>query len=120
MTTSTVKVEVPAATGIVVSDDALTATLADGRTVSVPLRWYPRLVHATPAERNNWELIAHGEHVHWPDLDEDLSVTSLLAGWPSRESERSFRRWLEAKQAGQSVALYETNVIEETPVRNVG
>ncbi len=113
MTTSTVmtiKMELPAATGIAVSGDALIATLADGRVISVPLRWYPRLVHATPEERNNWELIGHGEHIHWPDLDEDLSVKSLLAGWPSGESENSFRRWLEAKQAGRSVAIHEVQI----------
>lgn len=119
MTTSTVRMEVSAATGIEVSDDSLTATLADGRVISVPLGWYPRLAHATPEERNHWELIAHGEHIHWPDLDEDLSVKSLLAGWPSGESEASFRRWLEAKQAGRSVALYATGAGEGSPERKV-
>ena len=113
MTTSTVRMELPAATSIAVSGDTLTATLADGRVISVPLRWYPRLVHATPEERNNWELIAHGEHVHWPDLDEDLSVKSLLAGWPSGESEHSFRRWLEAKQAGRGITIQEIRAHEE-------
>ena len=105
MTTSTVEMELPEAVSVAVSDETLTATLADGRVISAPLRWYPRLAHATPDERGNWEIIAHGAHIHWPDLDEDLSVKGLLAGWPSGESERSFRRWLDAKQAGRSVAL---------------
>ena len=81
------------------------AELSDGRTISVPLAWYPRLVHATQEERNNWELIGQGQGVHWPDLDEDLSVEGLIAGRPSGESQRSFKRWLEAKLAGRSVLL---------------
>ena len=105
MTTSTVEMEAPEAVSVAVSDEALTATLADGRVISVPLQWHPRLAHATPDERGNWEIIAHGAHIHWPDLDEDLSVKGLLAGWPSGESERSFRRWLDARQAGRSGAL---------------
>ena len=90
-----------------VTEDTLTAELADGRTISVPLAWYPRLVHATQQERENWELVGGGQGIHWPDLDEDLSVEGLIMGRPSGESERSFSRWLEAKQAGRSVALYD-------------
>lgn len=119
ISTSKVEIEVSPATGITISADAITAMLADGRVISVPLRWYPRLLHGTMEERNNWELIAHGEHIHWADLDEDLSVKSFLAGWPSGESEASFRRWLEAKQAGRSIALYETGAGEGSPERKV-
>jgi hypothetical protein len=67
--------------------------LADGRTISVPLVWFPRLAHGTPAERAKWRLIANGEGIHWPDLDEDISVESLLAGRKSGETRESLRRW---------------------------
>ena len=98
MPTSTVRIRV--------TEDTLVVEF-DGRANSVPLAWYPRLVHATPAERNRWELHADNQHIHWPDLDEDLSVEGLLAGRPSGESERSFQRWLTAKEAGRSVKLYD-------------
>lgn len=81
-----------------VTDAVLTADLVDGRTVSVPLVWYPRLAHGTPDERRNWRLIGRGEGIHWPDLDEDISVANLLAGKPSGESQRSFKRWLELRR----------------------
>ena len=92
---------------LTVTEAKLTVELADGRLISVPLAWYPRLVHATPAERNNWELIAANRHIHWEDLDEDISVEGLLAGRRSGESEASFKRWLKAKRAGRGIALYE-------------
>lgn len=107
MNVSTLKVSVPEAMTIEVTEDTLTAELSDGRTVSVPLSWYPRLIHATPEERGNWRLIGSGEGIHWPDLDEDISVEMLLGGWPSGESQRSFKRWLEAKQAGLPVTIHE-------------
>ena len=90
-----------------VTEDTLTVELSDGRTISVPLAWYPRLVHASQEERDNWELIGDGQGVHWPDLDEDISIAGLIAGRPSGESQRSFKRWLEAKRAGRSVAFYD-------------
>jgi hypothetical protein len=81
-----------------VTDVALTVELADGRTLSAPLLWHPRLVHATPEERSNWRLIRRGEGIHWPDVDEDVSVANLLAGNPSGESQTSFKRWLERRR----------------------
>ena len=75
--------------------------------MSVLLVWYPRLVHATPGERNNWELQSASQHIHWPDLDEDISVEGLLAGRHSQESPASLNRWLNAKRAGQGVTLAE-------------
>ena len=87
----------PLATGVTVADDALVVELSDGRTLSVPLAWYPRLLHGAPAERGRWRLIGAGEGVHWPDLDEDISVEGLLAGRPSGESQRSLKRWLESR-----------------------
>ncbi len=101
MTISTIEARIPAARAVTVTEDTLHAELSDGRAVSVPLAWYPRLVHATPAERNRWELIGQGQGIHWPDLDEDLSVEGLIAGRPSRESQRSFKRWLKARRAGR-------------------
>jgi hypothetical protein len=80
------------------SDDLMTVSLDDGRLISVPLAWYPRLLHGTPQERGKYELIGGGEGVHWPDLDEDISVIGLLAGRPSAESDASLSRWL-AKRA---------------------
>ena len=105
MTTSTIEVQIPNAEDVTVTEDTLTAELSDGRTISVPLAWYPRLVHATRNERDNWELIGEGQGLRWPDLDEDISIEGLIAGRPSGESQRSFKRWLEAKRAGRSVAL---------------
>ena len=83
------------------SEDALVVDLVDGRTVIVPLVWYPRLWHGTPEERNNLEVIGDGALIHWPDLDEDLSVAGLLAGRRSGESPQSLTRWLEERQAQQ-------------------
>lgn len=80
-----------------VSDDTLTAELADGRTISVPLDWYPRLTHATLRERNSWRLIAGGAGIHWPALDEDISVANLLGGKPSAESQASLKKWLSSR-----------------------
>ena len=107
MIVSTVDVIVPDASSVTTDDDTLTAELSDGRTISVPLDWFPRLVHATPQERDNWRLIGGGQGIHWPDLDEDLSVEGLLAGRKSGESGSSFRRWLEARKSGQGITLYE-------------
>jgi len=82
------------ATAVKVSDDTLSVELADGRTVAAPLAWYPRLAHATEEERNSWRLIAHGQGIHWPAVDEDISVANLLDGQPSAESQSSFKKWL--------------------------
>ena len=82
---------------VIVEDDALIVDLSDGRTISVPLAWYPRLLHGKTEERNNWRLIGDGEGVNWPGLDEDISVENLLLGQPSGESQSSFKRWLETR-----------------------
>ena len=94
MSTSLTEIETARAKNASVTEDSLTVELVDGRTLSVPLAWYPRLLHGTPPERNHWQLIGDGEGIHWPDLDEDLSVEGLLFGRPSGESQRSFQRWL--------------------------
>ncbi len=80
-----------------VTDDALVVELADGRSISAPLAWYPRLFHGTAAERGHSRLIAGGEGVHWPDLDEDISIEGIVAGRPSGESQRSLQRWLQSR-----------------------
>jgi hypothetical protein len=92
----------PRAEHVQVTRDSLVVDLADGRTIIAPLSWYPRLHRGTPAERKKWRLIAGGEGIHWPDLDEDISVEGLLAGSPSGESQRSFRKWLENRRPPRS------------------
>ena len=77
-----------------VTDDGLSVELADGRTIAVPLEWFPRLSHATAKERATWRLMAVGRGIHWPALDEDISTANLLAGLHSSESQTSFKKWL--------------------------
>lgn len=98
MNTSTTETGVARVQNVTVTEDTLTADLLDGRTLSVPLAWYPRLLHGTVEQRNHWHLIGNGQGIHWPDLDEDISVENLLAGTPSGESQRSFKRWLEQRE----------------------
>jgi hypothetical protein len=87
------------ATGIQVTDQALVVSMADGRTVSAPLVWYPRLLNGTPAERGNHRIIGDGEGFHWPDLDEDISVEGILAGRSSGECAESLQAWLASRSA---------------------
>ena len=82
------------------TEAALVVELIDGRTITVPVTWYPRLAHGTAAERANWRLIGEGEGLHWPDLDEDISIEGLLAGRGSGETQASLRRWFESRKAG--------------------
>lgn len=97
MSTSALEIGNVKVQDVVLSEDALTVDLNDGRTLSAPLAWYPRLLHGAPQERRNWRLIGDGEGIHWPDLDEDISVENLIFGRPSGESQRSFQRWLESR-----------------------
>jgi len=85
------------AKNIAVTEDGLVVDLRDGRSISVPLDWFPRLRHGSPDERSNWRWIGNGDGIHWPDLDEDISVENLILGKPSGESQDSFRRWLEKR-----------------------
>jgi hypothetical protein len=89
--------QTPKAQSVIVTDDALIVDLTDGRTISVPLAWYPRLLYGIREERNNWRLVGDREGIHWPDLDEDISVENLLLGKPSDESQRSLERWLKER-----------------------
>jgi len=86
------------ATNVHVSDDALTVDLSDGRTIIAPLVWFPRLLHGLADERAKWELNGGGTGIHWPELDEDISVEGLLFGGPSRESGKSLQRWLDSRK----------------------
>lgn len=89
----------PTAADLRASDDSLVVDLVDGRSLSVPLLWFPRLLHATVLERGNWRLIGRGEGIHWPDLDEDISIEALVAGRGSAESQGSLKRWLAGRGA---------------------
>lgn len=100
MTISAIEIDVSNPIDVTVTDDTLSVELSDGRSISVPLAWYPRLAHADQAERDNWRLIGQGEGIHWDAVDEDLSIEGLLAGRPSGESQRSFQRWLSGRQIG--------------------
>ena len=88
------------AQAVTVTDDTLVVELVDGRTITVPLAWYPRLAHGTHAERRHWRFIGQGEGIHWPGLDEDISIDGLLAGRRSGEAQASLRRWLDLRKAG--------------------
>ena len=98
MTSSAHEVPRPQANKVRVTDDTLTVELVDGRTVSAPVTWFPRLAHATADERSNWRLVGRGEGIHWPDLDEDISVDSLLKGLASGETQASLDRWLKSRE----------------------
>lgn len=99
MSISAIEIELPRAEDVRVTNDALIVDLSDGRTISVPLEWFPRLLHATPEERSNWRLIGGGHGIHWEEIDEDISVEGLVAGRPSGESQRSFKKWVDQRQS---------------------
>jgi hypothetical protein len=99
MSISAIEIEIPKAVSVSVMKDALSVDLSDGRTIVVPLEWFPRLVHASPAERSKWRLIGRGHGIHWESLDEDISVEGLLAGRPSGESQTSLKKWLDQRRS---------------------
>ena len=101
MTSSTVDTQHVQLTAVEVTDDLLTVELSDGRTISAPLSWYPRLCHGNPDERADWQLIGGGRGIHWPRLDEDISADNLIFGKPSAESQASLKRWLDNRTNGQ-------------------
>lgn len=98
MTSSVVEIQEARATSVSLTDAALTVDLLDGRTITAPLAWFPRLWYGTPRERSHFEIFGDGTYIHWPDLDEDLTVAGLLAGWHSQESAQSLRKWLESRK----------------------
>jgi len=80
-----------------VSNEEITVFLSDGRTISIPLEWYPRLLHASTDERSEWEFLGGGEGIHWPRIDEDIQVSALIFGLPSCETQDSLQRWLQSR-----------------------
>lgn len=102
MTTSTAEGRAATATHLTITEDTLTVELTDGRSIAVPLAWYPRLLHGTAEERGHWRLIGQGHGIHWSDLDEDVSIEGLLAGRRSGESQPSFKRWLGRRGGGRA------------------
>lgn len=98
MNTLAVETIAPTAESVTVTHDTLTVELSDGRSLSVPLAWFPRLVHATATERKAWRLIGRGRGIHWDKLDEDIGIDGLLAGKPSGESQASLKEWLTSRQ----------------------
>ena len=92
------RLNLPRVVSVSVTDDTLSVDLEDGRTVFVPIGWYPRLAHETPAKRANVQILGAGFGIHWPDLDEDIGVEGILLGKQSNESPESFERWLAARK----------------------
>jgi hypothetical protein len=91
------EIEVSNAVEVKVDDKTLTVTLYDGRVLSLPISWYPRLYYGSQQERNNYRLIGNGEGIHWEDLDEDISIEGIIAGHHSQESQTSLDRWLKSR-----------------------
>ena len=90
---------------VVFAEDSFVVYLNDGRTISVPIIWFPRLLNGNKRERENYELIGDGEGIHWPDIDEDISVEGILAGRRSGENQKSLDKWLK-KRSGTAVKKY--------------
>jgi uncharacterized protein DUF2442 len=109
MTTSSVATETAAAKNVRTTDRDLVVELRDGRVVSVPLTWYPRLAEGSSRERRRWELLGPGIGIHWPDLDEDISVEGLLQGLPSGESPASLNEWRATRKRPANKALQPTS-----------
>jgi hypothetical protein len=97
MNTLIAEIQIARVQNVTLTEDSLTVDLMDGRTITVPLVWYPRLLHGTEKEQNKWQLIGRGEGIHWPDLDEDISVENIILGQPSGESQKSFQKWLKRR-----------------------
>jgi hypothetical protein len=96
MNTSTADVR---ARHVAISGETLIVDLSDGRSISIPLAWYPRLLNGSPKERQNWRLVGNNEGINWPDLDEDISVENLVNGKRSGESKESFEKWQKKRLA---------------------
>jgi len=93
-----VTLSLPRITSVSVTDDTLSVDLEDGRTIAVPIGWYPRLAHGTSAERTNVQIAGAGFGLHWLDLDEDIGVEGILLGKRSTESSQSFENWLQSRK----------------------
>ena len=107
MSSLTVETQEARARSAKLTAEGLTVDLVDGRTIIVPLVWFPRLWHGTAQERNHFEIFGDGAYLHWPDLDEDLTVAGLLAGRRSGESIESLRKWTDSRKRKQRGASHE-------------
>ena len=92
------EISISPAVDVSVTDELLTVELSDGRKISVPTAWYPRLAHGTPKERRQWKLSYSGEGLHWEGLDEDISIKGLIAGLPSNENPAMIKKWMETRE----------------------
>ncbi|NJN22457.1 MAG: DUF2442 domain-containing protein [Leptolyngbya sp. RL_3_1] len=100
MTSSVIDLkDIPTIQSVEITGDTLSVDLVDGRTIAVPITWYPRLLQGSAEERQDWRFIGNGAGIHWNQLDEDISVKNLILGQPSGESQKSFQRWLSQRQA---------------------
>lgn len=106
MSTLAIEIEIPVAESVSVTEETLSVDLSDGRTISVPTAWYPRLLNATLRERKNWRLIGRGHGIHWEDIDEDISVEGIVAGKPSGESQTSFKKWLGVRKSRIAMQMH--------------
>ena len=97
MSTLAIEIEKPLINNLNITDDDLSVELADGRTITVPIVWYPRLFYSNSTEKNNWRFIGDGEGIHWIDIDEDISAENLILGKPSQESANSLKKWLTSR-----------------------
>lgn len=95
-------IQTPKAISVKVTDDTLTVDLQDGRTISVPIGWFPRLANGSVEERNSFQISGAGRGIHWPALDEDIGIEGLLLGKQSAESADSFAKWLNARKTNAS------------------
>jgi hypothetical protein len=118
MSSLAIEIEEARAQKVVVSEDSLTIDLVDGRTITAPLLWYPRLWHGTPKERHHLEILGDGTLIHWPDLDEDLSVAGILAGRRSGESPQSLKKWLSQRPSPGEQIRYRRSRRSSVPVRD--
>ncbi len=96
MTTLTLETD-PVVVDLTIFENRFVTTFEDGRSLSIPLSWYPRLLHATPQELNSWIILGDGYAIEWPDIDEHIGVEGLLAGKRSGESQKSFEKWLSSR-----------------------
>ena len=117
MSSVVIEIQEARAQSVTVSQDSLTVDLVDGRTITAPLLWYPRLWHGTSKERDHLEIIGDGTLIHWPDLDEDLSVTGILAGRRSGESPQSLKKWLAGRAPAITPTHYQRSSQKHVPVR---
>ena len=98
MSISETDISAPTAKTVRFDGDSMRVDLSDGRSMSVPTSWYPRLLHGTAQERENWHLIGAGEGIHWPELDEDIEIEALIHGLRSKESQKSLADWLKERE----------------------